>query len=140
VTALVIDCSVTMPWCFEAETTPYTEAVLEAVAKHAAAAPALWALEVANVLATSIRKKALTEKKVAKFRELLSRLPVRLESHTQERALGAVLELAGKHQLTSYDAAYLEVAKRLTLPIASLDAPLRKAASAEGVRIFEASS
>lgn len=85
----------------------------------------------------TIRRRALTEKKVTKFCDLLARLHVRLEPHTQERALGVVLELAQRHGLMSYDAAYLELAKRLTLPFASLDKSLRKAAAAEGVTLFE---
>ena len=133
---LVIDCSVTMPWCFANETTEYSEAVLDAVVHESAVAPALWALEVANVLATSLRKKALTSAKVGKFRDLLQRLHVRLEVQDQDCVLKAVLDLARKHRLTSYDAAYLEVAARLKLPLASLDKELLAAARADGVDVF----
>ncbi len=136
-TMLVVDCSVTMAWCFEGETTPFTEASLDAVAKHSAVVPAFWVLEVANVLAMSLRRKVLTDSKVDKFRGLLARLHVRLEPHEQERTRGPVLDLAKMHGLTSYDAAYLEVAKRLTLPLASLDKALRVAAKAAGVELFE---
>jgi predicted nucleic acid-binding protein len=118
-----------MAWCFEGETTPFTEATLDAVAKHSAVVPAFWVLEVANVLAMSLRRKVLTDAKVDKFRGLLARLHVRLEPHDQERTLGPVLGLAQKHGLTSYDAAYLEVA--------TLDKDMVAAAKTESVELFK---
>lgn len=133
---LVVDCPVTMAWCFPSETTEFTEAVLDAVATQSAREPALWGLEVANVLATSLRRKVLTASKVDRFRDLLARLPVQLEVMDRDVALGPVLQLARKHQLASYDAAYLEVARRGRLPLATLDKALRAAAKAEGVALF----
>jgi predicted nucleic acid-binding protein len=133
---LVVDCSVTMAWCFPSETTAFTEAALDALAIQSAVVPALWALEVANVLATSLRRKVLSAAKVERFRALLARLPIHLEAMDRDLALGPVLHLARKHQLTSYDAAYLEVARRGLLPLATLDKALRAAAKAEGVELF----
>lgn len=135
-TALVLDCSVAMAWCFEAETTDYSEAVLDAVVSGSAIAPALWALEVANVLAVSRRRQVLTGARIAKFAELLGRLDVRLEACDRELALGDVLELAHRHGLTSYDAVYLELARRRDVPLATLDESLRAAARADGVALF----
>jgi predicted nucleic acid-binding protein len=137
-TALVVDCSVTMAWCFEGETTEFTEAALDAVANRSAVVPALWALEVANVLALGVRRRLITDAKLAGFRDKLARLAVRLEPVSQERALGSVLSLARRHNLTSYDASYLELAKRLALPLATLDARLIAGAKAEDVPLFDA--
>ena len=135
-TVLVIDCSVTMPWCFEDQSTAFTDVVLEAVAAEAAVVPGLWSIEVANVLAVAIRKKALSGAKVGTFRSVLSGLPIRAEDHPLEQALGRVLDLANEHRLSAYDAAYLEVALRFSLPLATLYKVLKAAAEKAGSKVF----
>jgi predicted nucleic acid-binding protein len=131
--SLVLDCSATMAWVYGDETTQAIRAVFEAVAGNGALVPALWRLEVANVLEMGVRRK----RHDAAFRDAtladLAVLPIRLDPETDRHAWGATAQLAARHQLTLYDAAYLELARRAALPLATLDAALRTAAVAEGV-------
>ena len=135
-TAVVVDCSVVICWCSEDEAPPFTHAALPQVARHTAAAPALLPLEVANVLATNLRKRRLDERRLTDHVDRLHRLSWELEPHDLTRSLGPILALAQKHGLTSYDAAYLELAKRRALPLAALDHDLATAAQREGVALF----
>ena len=135
--AVVVDCSVTMAWFFEGEVTPYTEAVLDAVSASAGAAPALWALEVSNALASVLRKKSFAAERLGEVHAKLQRLHWELEPLDLARSLGPILGLAQKHGLTSYDATYLEMAKRRELPLATLDKALAVAAKAERVKLFK---
>ena len=126
-----------MPWCFEDQSTAFTDAVLEAVASESAVVPALWSLEVANVLAIAIRRKTLSAAKASAFHSVLSGLPIRAEGHSLEHALGRILELANEFRLSAFDAAYLEVALRFSIPLATLDAELVAAADKAGASRFE---
>lgn len=131
--AFVLDCSLTMTWCFEDETTPYSEAVLDRLADYEAWAPALWPLEVANVLLVCERRKRLTSDHSLRFIRKLRALPIRIDDDTARQALETTIALAREHQLSSYDAAYLELAVRKGLPLASQDRELLKAAKACGI-------
>lgn len=133
---LVLDCSVSMSWCFEDETTPYTEAVLDAVAEHGAVVPSLWPLEVANVVLVAERRGRLTRMKADQFICRLETLGVEVDDATSRRAWGSILSLARTYRLSSYDAAYLELAIREALPLATQDAGLRGVAIKCGVEIF----
>lgn len=126
-----LDCSLTMAWCFEDEATPYSESVLEALAKSEAIVPPVWCLEVANVLLVGERKKRLTPAQSTRFVELLQGLPIALDADV--RPLGDLLGLAREQRLTSYDASYLDLAVRTGLPLASLDGDLLAAADRYGV-------
>ena len=137
-TTVVIDCSVAICWCFDEQSTDFTAAALLQVAQHTASAPALLSLEIVNVLAMSRRKKGLTDSQLANYVTRLHRLHWELEPVDLTRSLGPILELAQKHGLTSYDAAYLELAKRRALPLATLDRDLATAAQREGVALFQA--
>lgn len=137
-TPVVVDCSVTMAWFFEDEVSPYTEAVLDAVGASSGATPALWALEVSNALATVLRKKTFATERLAEVQVKLQRLHWEIEPLELARSLGPVLALAQKHGLTSYDATYLEMAKRRELPLATLDKELAAAAKRERVKLFKA--
>ncbi len=95
--------------------------------------PSLWPLEVANALLMGERRKRTTEAKVARFLTLLRSLPVTTDDETGIRAWQESLHLARVHKLSVYDAAYLELAVRRGLPLATLDDPLKAAASAAGV-------
>lgn len=98
--------------------------------------PSLWPLEVANALLAGERRKRTTAAKVSQFLSLLQALPVRLDGETSPRAWHDTLHLARAHGLSVYDAAYLELALRRGLPLASLDAGLKAAAGAVGVAEF----
>ena len=95
--------------------------------------PQIWPLEVANVLALAARKGRLPLPKRAQFLDLLNGSPILVDPATAANAFGVILPLADAHGLTSYDAAYLELALRLRIPLATLDADLRTAAAAVGV-------
>jgi predicted nucleic acid-binding protein len=98
--------------------------------------PALWPLEVANALLVGEHRKRITEAKVAQFLALLQILPITVDDETALRAWQDTLHLARLHDLTVYDAAYLELTVRLGLPLASLDDKLKAAAAAAGVTEF----
>ena len=107
------------------------------MANEGAWVPALWRLEVANVLEIGVRRGAVHD---SAFRDAtladLALLPIRLDSETDQHAWGATARLATRHGLTLYDAAYLELARRKDTPIATLDRELRAAAAAEGVPLL----
>jgi predicted nucleic acid-binding protein len=123
-----------MAWCFEDESTPYSESVLEALAEGEAVVPPIWPLEVANVLLVGERKKRLVPAQSLRFVELLQNLPITLSPDV--RPPGVLLGLAREQGLSSYDASYLDLAIRTGLPLASLDGDLLAAADGFGVARF----
>ncbi len=132
----VLDCSAAMAWCFEDESDGYADAVLDGLVKGTAVVPSHWPLEVANVLLVAERRGRLKEADSTRFLELLGALPIEVDSETHARAIGAILSLGREHGLSSYDAAYLELAMRESVPLASLDQPLRLAAEGSGVSLL----
>lgn len=135
---LVLDCSVTLSWHFEDERTPAMVAILERVVEHGAVVPALWRLEVANGLQSALRRGRID----AHFRDCsladLALLDITTDPETDLHAWSSTLRLSERFRLTSYDAAYLELAQRRHLPLASLDRELRSAAEALGVVLLGA--
>lgn len=136
----VVDNSVVMAWCFEDATSAYADAVLDALGTAEAVAPAIWPLEVGNVLLAAERKRRLSEASVARFLALLRGLPIAVEQETPERMLTDILSLARTHHLSTYDASYLDLAMRHGLPIATQDTSLFKAAKACLVPAFDPES
>lgn len=124
----VVDNSVVMSWCFENEGNSYAEAVLEDLESAEVFVPAIWPLEVGNVLLVAERKKRLSQAAVVRFLALLGGLPITVEQETPERMLKEIVSLAREHELSTYDASYLDLAMRLGLPLATLDTSLAKAA------------
>ena len=122
--SLVLDSSVAAAWIYSEETTAAVGRVLAQVIAGAAWVPALWRLEVANLLEMGVRRRRTP----AAFRDAsladLSLLPIQVDAETDGRAWGATLQLAIRYRLTLYDATYLELAKRRDLPLATLDAEL----------------
>lgn len=110
--------------------------VFEKVAANHAWVPSLWRLEVANVLEMGVRR----GRHSARFRddtlEDLAQLPIRTDPETERHAWESTLRFATRHKLTVHDAAYLELALRKDLPLASLDAELRAAATRESVNLL----
>ncbi len=129
----VLDCSIAMAWCFEDEATDFTDSLLESLAQVSVLVPSIWSLEVANVLAISERRGRTNQAKITQFLRLLGNLPIIVDAKTAEKAFTDVLTLARTHKLTSYDAAYLELALREGLPLATLDERLKRAALNIGV-------
>jgi predicted nucleic acid-binding protein len=134
--SLVLDSSVTVAWFYSGETTSAVRLVFERLTQDGAWVPALWRLEVANILEMSVRRGrhdfAFSQATLAD----LSSLPINLDPETDQRAWDATLQLAHLYRLTVYDAAYLEVAKRRGLPLATLDRELRAAAAAENIPLL----
>jgi len=132
----ILDNSVTMVWGFEDEAEPYAEALLDLMPAARAYVPSLWPLEVANALLVGERRKRITPADTAKFLSLLATFPITVDDETTARAWGDTLSLARAHNLSAYDAAYLEVAMRRGLPLATLDEKLKAAAAAVGVSLY----
>lgn len=126
--AFVMDCSITMAWCFSDEATPAALKIQARLRDEIALVPAFWFLEVANVLAMAEKRKRSTPADSAEFLALLMLVNIEIDSEATARAFNHVLPLCRKHGLTSYDAAYLELAHRRGLPLATLDRELRVAA------------
>src|SRR5580704_17137718 len=134
----VADASATLPWCFEDEATPATEALLERLrAGEPAFVPAHWAAEVMNALIMATRRNRIDLERVTRFSRDLAVLPIRIEPPHAPAAWDVVIGVAAKHRLTVYDAAYLELAERTGLPLATLDGDSRKAALAASVILLE---
>lgn len=134
---LVLDCSVTMTWAFREEFTPFTERVLDDVTAGLAVVPAIWPLEVANVLLLAERGGRLTQADGARFLELLRGLPINVSASPDLQPFDEVLPLARETGLSPYDAGYLELAGRFGVPLATLDKGLRRAANQVGVALVE---
>jgi predicted nucleic acid-binding protein len=132
----VVDSSVALTWCFEEERTPATAALLDRVSESGACAPSLWPLEVLNALLMAERRKRVDHDRRYTLSNMLRSLPITLDAQTNEQAWITTTRLAELHRLTLYDAAYLELAQRLELPLATLDADLRAAGSALGVPLL----
>ena len=125
-----------MAWCFEDEATEFTDSLLEGLAQGSAKVPSIWPLEIANVLAISERRGRTNQAKITQFLTLLGSLPITVDAKTGEKAFTDVLTLARTHKLTSYDAAYLELALREGLALATLDEELKRVANKLGVTIL----
>jgi len=132
----VVDASVTLAWCFDDELSQRADLVLDRLTKENAVAPAIWPLEVANGLRSAERRNRLAAGELPGLRQLLSALPIRVEPVSLDGALSEVLEMARALELTAYDAAYLAVAVRHGLPLATLDDRLRTAAERAGIAVL----
>jgi len=133
---LVIDASLTLSWYFEDERTPAADAVLDQVTNTGAVVPSLWRLETANGLQVAIRRKRIDVAFRDRALTHLAHLPITIDPGTDAQAWTTTLQLADRFQLTLYDAAYLELAQRRALPLATLDSALRPAAAALGLTLL----
>lgn len=133
---VVIDCSVVMAWCFEDEADKYADSILDMLASAEAVVPSIWALEVVNVLLIGERRNRLKEADTARFVELLRELPISVDDETSDHAMREILSIGREQGLSSYDAAYLELAMRHGLALATRDTALRKAAKKSGVKLI----
>lgn len=135
---VVIDCSVTLSWFFEDESGAYGNTVQEAMIHRGTkgVVPALWQSEVANTLVVGERRKRTTEAKAHRFLSLLALLPIQVEGAVTAESWANILRIAREQALSAYDAAYLELAERRGLPLATLDDRLRSAALAVGIAVF----
>ena len=137
-TAFVLDNSVAMRWLLTSENAAdqrYAERVLNSLLESDALVPNLWHLEAANVLLGAVNRKTLEVADVERFTTQLESLPVSVDPSTATHAFGHTMSLARAYRLSSYDAAYLELAVRRGLPLATLDKALLKAAERADVGI-----
>ena len=135
----VLDASVVLLW-LAPETNPagvdYATDVLTGLKEAQAVVPSLLALEIANVVAKLEARGGVTEAESQRYITLLGRLNITVDQATAAHAMGATLNLARRYKLSAYDAAYLELALRTGLPLATLDAGLARAATNAGVLLF----
>ena len=134
--AFVVDCSMAMAWLFHDEATPKTADLLNRLATETALVPAWWFIEITNVLAMAERKERITPGQSDAFIADLGKLGIERDDEAPDRAFTYLLTLCRRHQLTSYDAIYLELAIRRSLPLATLDDDLRKTAKKLGVGLL----
>jgi predicted nucleic acid-binding protein len=128
--SLILDASVTLAWIYPDETTDPIRRVFDSVAADGAVVPALWRLEVANGLTQAMRSGRISPAMRAGALADLELLGILIDTATDANAWGSSLQLADRFGLTLPDAAYLELAQRRSLPLASLDRDLRSAAQA----------
>jgi predicted nucleic acid-binding protein len=134
--SFVIDNSVALAWCFEDEHTQPVMELLDRVAETGAFAPSLWPLEALNGLLMAERRRRVDARRRQRLAGFLRALPVTLDAETADQAWTATARLAERHRLSVYDAAYLELAQRRKLPLATLDEDLIKAAKALGTTVL----
>lgn len=129
----VLDCSVTMTWCFEDEATESAEHSLALLKEMTAIVPSIWVVEVMNVLRVAERKNRINVSSADHFIRFLNTLPIILDSGLNHFLNTSILAISRKHSLSAYDAAYLEIALRYNIPLVSFDKNLCAAAKKEGV-------
>ena len=134
--SFVLDCSVTMAWCFEDERTTATDALLDKLVAEGAEAPSIWPLEVTNVLIGAARRNRISPAAANVAAQRIAALPVLIDLDGSRRAWDSLLQLAVRYGLTSYDTCYLELALRKALPLATLDKALQRAATEAGVVVL----
>jgi predicted nucleic acid-binding protein len=137
VNSFVLDASVTLGWCFPDESTEVGWDLLARAGTEGAIVPSHWALEVANTLLVAERGNRVTREEVATFELRLAALSIEMDMLTHARAMQETTDIARRHGLTSYDAAYLELARRRDLPLATRDRQLATAARAHGLETIE---
>jgi len=135
--AFVLDCSIAVAWFFQDEADPYADAIASRFPNAEAVVPSIWPLEVANALLMGERRKRSTPADTVQWLSSLNSLPITIEDQPANRAWSDVLNLARAHNLSAYDASYLELALRCALPLATLDDKLKVASAAVGVPAYK---
>lgn len=138
--SFVLDNSVAMLWLLpqsNIEGTDLANKVLDRLVTTNAVVPSLWRLEATNVIAKSLRLNKISQAQASTFIALLEDLDISIDVQTDQRAFHDTLDLARRYVLSAYDAAYLELALRNGLPLATLDAKLSVAACQAGVVLVD---
>lgn len=135
-TRFVLDASTTLAWCFEDEHSVSADKILDLMAVSEALVPTIWPLEVANALLAGERRKRTTEAEVSHRLSLVAELNIRVDEAGTYAGVNELVALARSVKLSVYDAAYLWLAMREGLPLATLDSALRLAARRVGVRLL----
>lgn len=136
--SFVLDCSATLPWIFGSEANEHSGKLLDALAAGGTAwVPALWHLELTNVLLGAQKKGRIDQAGIEAFLGALATFGIEVDPETMTVAWTKTLALAREHGLTAYDAAYLELALRRGIPLATRDEALAKAVRSAGGRVAE---
>ena len=135
-TGIVIDASVALAWCFQDEASEYADGVLVALEGLAILVPALWSAEITNAVLMAERRKRVKQPEIRRFVELLDGLTVIMDSQSVAENVSNILPIAREYGLSAYDAAYLDVAVRHGVPLATLDSALQKAGRKAGIEIL----
>ena len=133
--SVVLDSSAALSWHFEDEQTKSMLGLLQRVVESGAVVPSLWRYEVANGLQVAVRRKRIDAAYRDRALANLAALDIACDAESETHAWSATVRLAERHGLTVYDAAYLELAQRRWLALATLDLTLARAAEAEGIEV-----
>jgi len=134
--SLVLDSSATLAWLYRDEVSDSIRGVFDLISTDGAWVPSLWRLEVANGLQIGVRRRRIDVGYRSAALSDLSKYDITIDPETDSFAWTTTLQLADRYRLTLYDAAYLELAQRRHLPLATLDQSLRTAATAAGVELL----
>ncbi|MBN2326833.1 MAG: type II toxin-antitoxin system VapC family toxin [Candidatus Omnitrophica bacterium] len=133
----VLDCSATMAYFFKDETSAYVDGAFETLAEDGRAlVPAIWLLEIANTCLNAERRKRLTIRDVEEIFSILEALPIEVAPYLDLKSTRRIQSVARAHNLSAYDAAYLELAKRESLPLVTLDKKLKQSTAKAGVSLW----
>jgi len=130
----VLDGSITGSWCFADESTPASDAVLQILRSGEAEVPSIWPTEVANAILMAAKRGRITNTEEREFFSILEALKIEIQPPSM--ALESLLSSARVYGLTVYDATYLDLAIRHSLPLATLDGDMRSAAQKAGVELL----
>lgn len=134
---MVLDNSIIVAWCFEDEASDYADRAMESARIGVLLVPSIWPLEFANTLLVSERRNRISPVQRVRIILDIGALPITVEHESSERIFGEVFTLARNHQLSTYDASYLDLALRKGLPLATQDKALIRAAADCGVALFQ---
>ena len=132
---LVLDASISLAWLLYDESATEAHAARQHLATHSAYVPRIWHLEMRNALLVAERRRRLSRRMAEDRLDALAELPIRTD---QEPNFRATMDLARKHGITFYDALYLELAIRISAPLATLDNALARAAANESLNVLAA--
>ncbi|MBX9743424.1 MAG: type II toxin-antitoxin system VapC family toxin [Chthoniobacterales bacterium] len=136
----VVDASIVVAYLLDDEKSAIADAVIGSLKRYKAIAPPFLSLEVSNVFLSAEKRRRITSEDRPRLIGVVKGFEITEESHSQERIFSRVLPIAAYHGLSTYDAAYLELASRLSIPLATLDKKLRFAAQSQGVFLFDGES
>lgn len=125
---MILDASLTLAWCFADETTPKSLELLEKLGTEKAWVPSIWSLEIGNILLGAQKRNRISYSDIIQFIEMLKSLDIQIDLETTDKSFHEILSLAYSEKLTTYDAAYLELAMRTGFPLATKDHALIRAA------------
>lgn len=135
--AYVLDVSVTLAWCFANEATPESTTLLQHAVEDTQVVPSLWHVELRNVLLQAEKRQRLTIAQTLLFLDLLAGLEIETDLRHADAIDADLMNLARRHGLTAYDAAYLDLAVARSLALATRDKALIRAAAVEGVAVVK---